>query len=237
MTEDEERGGLGASFTDLMTSLAVIFVLLTVVFINREVGTAKDVRVSVVKALQGSLTAAGVPESSVREDSSSVVVILPDSAFFGVDKSALLPLGRSIVQRLMPVLADTLCNDSYRPLLETVVVEGHTDATKPADSTEAGGRLYNLALSQRRSMEFVTVATNALLTPRDSGDGRRTKVFDCFVGLASATGRGQEQLLSGTGLTRTSAAQRRVILRIRLKTARVESVVGGVQDALPAAAR
>lgn len=230
MTEEHEGGGMSASFTDLMTSLAVIFVLLTVVFINRQAGQAVQIRGSIVKALKGSLSAAGVPESSVREDSSSVIVILPDSAFFAVDKSTLLPGGRAIVQRLMPVVADTLCNASYRPLLETVVVEGHTDASKPVDSTAAGGRLYNLALSQRRSMEFVNVATRALLTRSDSSDLQTDTTFDCFVSLASATGRGQEQLLTGPGISGTSAAQRRVILRVRLKSTRPDSVVQAVQS-------
>lgn len=216
--DGEATGGATASFTDLMTSLAVIFVLLTVALINRKTGVEVETRTKLITALRGPLTKAGLPDSSVRDDSTSVIIIFPDSALFKRGSDTLLTAGRTLVENLMPAVADTLCSGDFRPHLETVVVEGHTDRTIPAGMSADKGRLYNLGLSQRRSMDFVEKTTQRLLAVAPSSRDSANSVFDCFVRLTSATGRGQEQLLPTAA--DTAQAQRRVILRIRFRTGR-----------------
>jgi flagellar motor protein MotB len=220
--EDESTGSSGASFTDLMTSLAVIFVLLTVALFNRRTGEKETERTALIAALKGPLQQAGLPDSSIRDDTTSVVIILPDSALFDRGSDLLRPAGEALVRRLMPVVADTLCSGRFQPKLETVIVEGHTDRTIPWGMSPDQGRLHNLALSQRRSMNFVGVTTQGVLEAPMSDSLRRGVVFDCIIRLTSATGRGQEQhLLSASD---TSQAQRRVLLRIRFKSARPDSM-------------
>src|SRR5688500_5428188 len=183
---EEPTGGAIASFTDLMTSLAVIFVLLTVALFNRRTGARDEDRSALIAALKGPLQQAGLPDSSIRDDSTSVIIILPDSALFDRSSDVMRPAGASLVRSLMPSVADTLCSPRFARLLETLVVEGHTDRTIPASMSTEQGRLYNLGLSQRRSMNFVSATTDGLLT--DMGDSARRIVFDCFVRLTSATG-------------------------------------------------
>jgi hypothetical protein len=223
MSLDEEGVAGSSSFTDLMTSLAVIFVLLTVALHNRKAGERENDRTALIAALKGPLLQAGLPDSSIRDDTTSVVIILPDSALFDRGRDTLRQAGTDLVRRLMPPVSRILCSSQFASRLETVIVEGHTDRTIPFGMLPDKGRLYNLGLSQRRSMNFVSVATDGVLMSTYSDSARRDSIFDCIIRLTSATGRGQEQVL----LTApdTSQAQRRVLLRIRFKTLRSDSLV------------
>jgi hypothetical protein len=89
-----------------------------------------------------------------------------------------------------------------------VVVEGHTDNTIPFGMAPKLGRMFNLELSQRRSMDFVATSTATLAGSDD--------LLECYLRLVSATGRGQEDSLPN--IPADSSPQRRVVLRIRLKT-------------------
>jgi flagellar motor protein MotB len=227
--DDEATSGATSSFTDLMTSLAVIFVLLTVALFNRKTGAQQQERAALVAALRGPLHQAGLPDSSVRDDSTSVIIVFPDSALFDRGKDTLRAAGVTLVRSLMPAVADTLCSPTFRSDLQTVVVEGHTDRTIPEGMSAQRGRLYNLQLSQKRSMNFVSVTTDGLLRVPAMASAGRDSVFDCIIKLTSATGRGQEENLSTS--SDTAQAQRRVILRIRFKSARSDSLVPAVHAA------
>lgn len=222
---DEGHGGHGAAaaFTDLMASLLVVFVLLFVVALNKKAGDQRTLQEDLIRALRGNLHAAGLDTANINRDShdkNAVVIVFPDSLLFDVGSPRMREAGARILHAATPKIAGVLCSDSLRPRLETVVVEGHTDARIPARSTPDEGRAYNLQLSQQRSMDVVSESMKAL-----AGSPYR----DCYLTLVSATGRGRENLLEG--VDSLDARQRRVLLKIRLRTdaaSDVAEAVGGV---------
>ncbi|WP_439643605.1 OmpA/MotB family protein [Gemmatimonas sp.] len=220
--DDSDNGhGAGAAFTDLMASLLVVFVLLFVVALNKRVGTQDQQLEDLIRALRGDLQSAGLDAASVTRDSrdkNAVVVVFPDSLLFDVGSEAMRPEGVRIVSAATPRIARVLCSDSLERRIETVVVEGHTDARVPKGESPEEGRASNLRLSQRRSMNVVTQSMVALAQSRDR---------DCYLTLVSATGRGRENLLPAP-VDSLDARQRRVILKIRLRTDVADDVAAAV---------
>jgi flagellar motor protein MotB len=219
---DQEGSGHGATaaFTDLMASLLVVFVLLFVVALNKKAGDQRSLQEDLIKALRGNLRAAGLDAASIERDSrdkNAVVVVFPDSLLFGVGSPRMGEAGVRIVRSATPRIAGVLCADSLLPRLETVVVEGHTDARVPTGMSPGAGRAFNLRLSQLRSMDVVSESMIALA---------ENPARDCYLTLVSATGRGRENLLPG--VDSLDARQRRVILKIRLRTDVAENVASAV---------
>jgi outer membrane protein OmpA-like peptidoglycan-associated protein len=208
-----------------MASLMAIFVLLFVAAQNNRGVGMKTARDEVLRQLKGEMVKAGIDAAavdSVPNDLSTVVVILPDSVLFERGKSDMSLAGRSVVRSATPLLAGVLCHPSVRPQIEQLIVEGHTDNTVPWGMESEAGRRFNLELSQKRSMDFVSTSTAVL-----SGN----PLLECYLRLVSATGRGQEDPLMT--FSPDAATQRRVVLRVRLSrvekdTTRVlPSQVGG----------
>ena len=205
------QGSTSSSFTDLMASLLALFVLLFVVAQNKRKVVAEDTRSLLIKQLRGELEQAGIDSSAVSRDlrdPNSVVIVLPDSVLFGRGAAEMSVAGRNVVQLTTPGLTRILCAKDMRPQLDQVVVEGHTDNTIPDRMTAEAGRRFNLRLSQLRSMDFVSKSTEALT-------GKETEL-GCYLALVSASGRGQEDPIPK--ITLDSAAQRRVLLRIRMRS-------------------
>lgn len=129
--------------------------------------TARDV---LIKQLRGELVTAGLDSAaidSIPNDPSTVLVILPDSVLFERGDSRMSAAGQNVVRIATPLLAGVICADSIRQTLDQVVVEGHTDNTIPFGMRPEAGRMFNLELSQRRSMNFVATST-ATLAERDT---------------------------------------------------------------------
>jgi outer membrane protein OmpA-like peptidoglycan-associated protein len=205
------NGATASSLTDVMASLMAIFVLLFVASQNNRGVGMKTARDEIIRQLRGELTKAGIDAAavdSVPNDLTTVVVILPDSVLFDRGKSRMSDGGRRVVRSATPLLAGVLCAADVRPKLDQLVVEGHTDNTIPYGMNADSGRRYNLELSQRRSMDFVTTSTTEL---------QGNAMLGCYLQLVSATGRGQEDPIAG--VAEDAAPQRRVVLRVRLRTA------------------
>lgn len=216
------QGNAASSFTDLMASLLAVFVLLFVVAQNKRVGDRNSDRDLIIRQLRGQLQQAGIDSAAVSRDPrdpNSVVVVFPDSLFFVRGDSVMMPRGGEIVRQTTPGITQVLCSDSLRSRLDQIVVEGHTDSTTPPGFTAQKGRRYNLRLSQLRSMDYVAKSTESLANDERS--------LGCYLDLVSASGRGQEDPLPL--VPKDAAAQRRVLLRIRLHaevndTIRIEKI-------------
>lgn len=211
-----------ASFTDLMASLLVIFVLLFVASVNNAAAKGKTVQDELLAELKRKLSSIGLGQDAIRRDErdkNAIVVIMPDSLLFARGSPDVRPPGRAALQNLMPLLAGVLCEPEMRQHIQTVVVEGHTDTTWADPRVGAETRRdLNLALSQSRSMEVVKVSLSALDDP-----SRRA----CFRGLLSASGRGQEEPLSN--VPGDDVRQRRVVFKIRVATDVAREILEGVQ--------
>lgn len=180
---EEPVSSLSSSFTDLMTSLAVIFILLLVAATNSQVQKLKkdsekknrgtqDKRGELLKGLKHALP--GMNIYADPDDPLAVIVLVPEGLLnFEFGKSHIPAAGQDFVKRFIPKLADVVCATSES--VNSVVVEGHTD--------QVGSDLPNVKLSQERSMAVVEAALNAL----DSDPAN----YGCFLRLMSASGRGK----------------------------------------------
>lgn len=215
MSRTENQGGhMAASFTDLMASLMVIFILLFVAYSNNVSRSKGSATQSVLEALKKGLAQAGMDASRVERDPRdryAIVVVMPDSLLFDRGSSDVVDAGKRYLDRFTPTFARILCSQP-RGLIETVVVQGHTDTTYVGTSTDDDtpiverGRAFNLELSQNRSLAVVQTCLKAL---RSSAD-RPT-----FLRLLSASGRGQEELLPE--YPGDAPQQRRVAFKVRLQ--------------------
>jgi len=217
-----------ASFVDLMASLMVIFILLFVAYVNNAAVRQKTARASILDELRARLTAGGqLRVEDIRQDEKdpyAIVIITPADLLFEINVAQVTEGGQAYLAHVMPVLADVICSAELGPMVESVVVEGHTDNTRPqldATWTPERGREHNMELSQRRSMDVVRWSLKAL-------EGRES--LDCFRAKLSASGRGQEELLPD--VPGEDARQRRVILRIRVRA----DLAAQVETAVPMAA-
>ena len=213
----EDQGSsdhLNSSLTDLMTSLMVIFILLLLVFVHRTAGKDAAVTDVLLKRLRHDMIPQGFNEKSIRpdpRDRNAILVIVPDRLMnFETGKSTLRPEGEQFLQSYVPRMAGVLCSDEFRPNIESIVVEGHTDAHPYVGRTAEESQNLNLKLSQDRSMEVVK---NALADLEGMGPER-----GCFLEKLSASGRGEQELEA------TPDESRRVILKIRVKAVESEIV-------------
>ncbi len=209
MDDQNNSDHLNSSLTDLMTSLMVIFILLLLVFVHRTAVTVPVVRDEVLKQLRHDLQPQGFNDKTVvpdPKDLSSIRVIVPDGLMnFETGKSALRPKGKDFLTGYVPKLAKALCSDSFRPKIESVVVEGHTDRQPYPGLSAEESQNRNLQLSQERSMEVVrNTLSNLAVSPPERA---------CFLEKLSASGRGEQDQEA------TADESRRVIFKIRVKAA------------------
>src|SRR5205823_860033 len=132
VTRSSAQGGhMAASFTDLMASLVVIFVLLFVAYSNNVSRSRGSATQSVLRAIREGLVHAGVRAASVEidpHDPYAIVVIMPDSLLFARGSKDVREAGREYLSQFAPPFAGILCSQQ-KGLIETVVVQGHTDTT------------------------------------------------------------------------------------------------------------
>jgi outer membrane protein OmpA-like peptidoglycan-associated protein len=210
---------LSASFTDLMTSLAVIFILLLVAATNSTVHrfqqvkrkTATD-RQALIKRLQ-----VAFPNLDVKADPNDplgVIIVVPQGLLnFVIDKAVIPEPGQKFLQNFIPALAGVVCTVPH--MVRSIVIEGYTDAS--------GTDLINVRLSQDRATS-VAMATLNILTGRDPGD------YSCFLGMMSASGRGKNDLVYVNGQP-DPGESRRVEFHLRVPSFEQRSVQESISQA------
>jgi flagellar motor protein MotB len=202
---ERHSGGdhLASSLTDLMTSLMVIFILLLLVFVSHSASKDATATDMLLKQLKLELKPQHLHEDSVRldpRDRNAILVIVPDRLMnFQTGSADLSEQGKGFLGNFVPALASSLCAGDVQRDVDSIVVEGHTDAAQYKQDSVG----QNLRLSQNRSMSVVQASLHDLEpTPG---------LQDCFLEKLSATGRGQQDLQP------TPEESRRVIFRIRVK--------------------
>jgi len=197
--------------TDLMTSLAVVFALLMVVFANgahrpddRPVAppTASSTTVEPVHERLQRSSPGGVGFGRDPDDPHVLRVVIPDTLLtFESGKSALAAAGERFVADVIPSWAVALCG-GLRDRVEGVVIEGHTD--------DLGPDAFNLRLSQERSLGVLIRALEAIQLSAP-------EAYACFSALASASGRGKQDLVYDDQRRPDREQSRRVVLKILLR--------------------
>jgi len=212
----DSNAGLSSSMTDLMTSLAVIFILLLVATMNNKQQEVRQSRENILVKLRETLNQElveykGLELKDDKDDPLSLIVVVPEGLLeFPVNRAEIPEKGLVFLQRITPKLAETLCSSEFRPEVSSIVVEGHAD--------KSGGDEINLPLSQQRSMSVVR-ETLGILSKTDAQKaevGQTTR--PCFLDLVSATGRGSVDPYRNDDGTEDPAKSRRVVFKIRVRS-------------------
>jgi flagellar motor protein MotB len=211
MRSREKHDHLSSSFTDLMSSLVVIFILLFLAFVHEQEGRQESIKDKLLAELQQQLKEANLDQQNIKKDGDAVVIIVPEGLMnFETGKSDLKEGGRAFLQRYIPPISKMLVND-FQNDVDSLIVEGYTDRQRAAGSSEEQGEAQNLILSQERSMKVVEESLNDLTGP----DKVREREF--FLDRLSASGRGEQQAIHEAG-PENNPNLRRVIFRIRVRS-------------------
>lgn len=199
---------LTSAFTDLMASLAVIFILLTVVFIrNASQKSEKDkeaIRTSIAEVLyQNKLPL----EQDPKDPLTLSVRVGEDLLKFPVNSASISSKGETFLKDFFPELAKQLCSSDIWPRLDAVIIEGHTD--RSGEERGESGTDRNIRLSQDRSFSVLSRSLNAVRN--NSG------LYNCMLKLALASGRGSSSPVEVNGLY-SADQSRRVEIKIRVKS-------------------
>lgn len=210
MATGHENTGLASSLTDLMTSLAVIFILLLVAMLNNARQQAEGTKSQVLSRLEEALKAfqkEGVEVKADPKDPLGLLVIVPEGLLrFAQGKADIPPSGKEFVQEFVPKFVAAACSDDLRQGINSIVVEGH--------ASSEGDEKLNLRLSQARSMSVVQDSLDVL----DSAtNGNSSENHKCLVEFVSATGRGSAEPVEVDGKEDRSLS-RRVVFKIRVKS-------------------
>jgi outer membrane protein OmpA-like peptidoglycan-associated protein len=212
---------LASSFTDLMTSLAVIFILLLVAAVSieqkalkikqqeldQEVNGTQNRRQNLAKQLKKAF-----PDLKIMEDPNDPlgVLIIPPGKLQGFQfgSSNLPPGAADYLESLAPRLAKVVCDPEVKKELSIVTVEGHADTI--------GKDAPNLRVSAGRSLQVVETSLNAVDSPSSS-----VSLTDqvCFAKLLTASGRGRsDPIMDNKSGREDREASRRVIFKVRIKS-------------------
>jgi flagellar motor protein MotB len=209
---------LAHSFTDLMTSLMVIFILLLLVFMNNQASVNSVTAQSLMTELRRQLEPEGFKREDIRidpRDPSTILLTMLDAQLtFQPNSHDLQPEGERFLDTRMPKLAAALCSDQYRNAVEAVVIEGHSDSAPYRGASPEESQARNLKLSQERSMEVVEKTLAAL---SDSPASR-----SCLLEKISASGRGEQDLAE------TAGKSRRAVIKIRVNAERAVDLAAAI---------
>jgi len=203
--DEHEKGDqfFTTGVTDLMTSVAIIFVLLFVVALQPAPiasvsadptdSNARDILMSQFERL-------GLPIEKDPDDPQLLLLIMPESLLnFDFGRATLRPAAEAYLQKVIPQYASAFCGP-FRSLIESVTIEGHTD--------DVGEDRRNLRLSQERAFRVMVKAMDILQgRPED----------DCFQQITTASGRGKQDLWYGIDQRLSRDKSRRVVFKIRLQ--------------------
>jgi outer membrane protein OmpA-like peptidoglycan-associated protein len=251
MADHNDHVGLSSSLTDLMTSLAVIFILLLVASHNnkqqqldvsqqqldetrtRFEGAQRALlkaqqqthatRQNILVALQQALdvfAAQGVKAEADPRDPLGLLVLVPEGLLeFPLSRDTIPPGGIAFLRHFAPRLATTICSETFKNEVSTIVIEGHTDSS--------GSDAINLPLSQARSMAVVQES----LTVLNAEPALRT----CFLTFLAASGRGSSEPFRDAAGREDRARSRRVVFKIRVRSLEQRRLEEVLSSSVPAA--
>ncbi|HXX24463.1 MAG TPA: hypothetical protein VEO19_15055 [Terriglobia bacterium] len=203
MAAEHEGSSLASSLTDLMTSLAVIFILLLVATLNnakQEVEGAKSEVLTLLEQALKEFSKQGVQVAADPKDPLGLLVLVPEDLLRFKQNDPELPVqGKQFLSGFMPKLVGIACQAGVREGISSIVVEGH--------ASSEGTEQRNLLLSQQRSMSVIQEGLQVL----------GPDLHNCFLQFVSAAGRGSAETIR-TGGAEDRERSRRVIFKIRVKS-------------------
>lgn len=214
---EEGASVLTVGITDLMTSLAVIFILLFTAYVTKVSETESQAKVQ--EPVPERKTAHAMAEDikgQLRDhfqrfdlsldadpaDPNVLRIVVPEQLLnFEFGKGTLSSVADRFLVESMPTYAGLLCG-ALRDKIDSLVIEGHTD--------DRGSDIHNLRLSQERSLN-VMVKSLQVIEERVPWTSR------CFQEKTSASGRGRQDLVMDDASVPNRDKSRRVVFKIRLR--------------------
>jgi len=194
--------------TDLMTSLAIVFILLFAAQITKTSSAAQselqENKEDVQTTLRDHIRRLGLSLDADPRDPLALLIVVPENLLtFEFGKSALSPTADQFLLEALPFYIEALCGP-LRDKIDSLAIEGHTD--------DQGSDAFNLKLSQERSLAVMVKGLEVI-------QSNTPLAYQCFQEITSATGRGRQDLIydSPAGVNREKS--RRVIFKIRLRSA------------------
>lgn len=201
---------LESSLTDLMTSLAVIFIMLMLALVN-SIGRAGQSDISKVEDLLRDALISQQLEcvnNKERGDPLSCTITLPyENLHFAQGHFEIDQLGKKYIENIFPALMKVLSRKDIAKSIDSVTVSGFTDPR--------GTDHENLWLSQQRSLAI------GLHLLRDVFAGRLEKKRsdrDLLLQWLFLTGRGEQDLIYKVDGGVDYSRSRRVEVTIRVKS-------------------
>lgn len=212
--------GSGAShttigITDLMTSLAVVFILLFAAQITKTSSAAQselqDNKEDVQTALRDHIQRLGLSLDADPRDPLALLIVVPENRLtFEFGKSTLSPTADQFLAEALPFYVGALCGP-LRDKIDSLAIEGHTD--------DHGSDAFNLKLSQERSLAVMVKGLEVIQAAEPAS-------YQCFQEITSAAGRGKQDLIYDSPAMVNREQSRRVIFKIRLRSAEQRHLVG-----------
>jgi outer membrane protein OmpA-like peptidoglycan-associated protein len=208
MVASSGDGTFSTAMTDLMTSLAVIFILLLVVYLNRSYQETREGSQNNLIAIKETLDKRLHPknitcEYNAKKDPLSCTIrVGGDKLQFDSNQATLKPQGKDFLGFLTPHLTAVLCTKPNQSNVESVFIQGFTDSD--------GHDEQNLQLSQQRAFSVMQHVLN--------GTHLASKQRECLLDLSSTNGRGRRELLRNQQGDEDKTASRRVEFKIRVKS-------------------
>jgi outer membrane protein OmpA-like peptidoglycan-associated protein len=196
---------LSHTFVDLMTSLAIIFILLLVATLNNAASTGVETIQNLKNQVAEEVKLLGLRVENDPDDSHTLTIRLDDNKVkFEFKKADLTESGAKLISDLFIQLTPKLCDPQFAGKIESVFVEGHTDSF---GNQTMSGKLDNVKLSQDRAFAVMKQAFLAL------DRKNMIKEEEALRKVATAIGRGSSKPLPD----QPDAASRRVEIKIRVK--------------------
>jgi len=208
--EDTKPTSFWITYSDLMSGLLLVFVLLLVVAMSHfaEFNRKKTVilknqedRLKSFRELQikliGNLEEA-FQEETVTIDPTSGILQIGSGILFGENESQLRPQGQERLTRIFDAYIKVILDDEFSDFIKQIEIEGHTNTN--------GTYLHNLQLSQQRALTVMRV----LLDHADKDRERLQK-------LVTAGGRSFSNLILDANGKEDQVRSRRIEIKFRLK--------------------
>jgi outer membrane protein OmpA-like peptidoglycan-associated protein len=199
--------------TDLMTSLAIVFILLFAAQITKTSSSQSELQENkedVQSTLRDHIQRLGLSLDADPRDPLALVIVVPeDRLTFEFGESSLSPAADRFLEEALPFYVGALCGP-LRNKIDSLAIEGHTD--------DQGSDAFNLKLSQERSLAVMVKGLEIIQATEPTA-------YQCFQDIASASGRGKQDLIYAPVATVNREKSRRVIFKIRLRSAEQRHLV------------
>ncbi len=204
----EEEPGFWISFSDLMASILIIFILLFVYKLveyqaslsekEQQIQELTSTRVKIIEMLQEEFEKENI---DINIDPKTGTIKLNESILFDTSKSELKKEGKEFAKKFIPIYVKILLgNEEVRSQLSQIIIEGHTD--------DVGSYMSNLKLSQDRTLSVAKFLLD------DEFDYKYKKDLQEYITL---NGRSySDPILDKNGKINRDAS-RRVEIKFRLK--------------------